>query len=275
MDEDEIPTIREAVETRSGDLIQLGNHRLLCGDSRDRESIHLLVSGGKINFVFGGPPYYNQRRYSQWNNYSEYLNDMKCIINNCRELLCNGGVIVWNIANDCSEHLDLTSHHSRLLEESGLRYLDTIIWQKTSANYSIPRNIHITRNRCYYPALQWEALLVYQKPGKMPKMTPEGAEYMRIHHTNVWTISAIVNQEKRYGHPAVCPVEIPYRAILAYTEAEAIIFEPFGGSGTTLIAAEKAGRIAYLMERNPLYCDTIIKRWEKITGENAKLINRQ
>jgi DNA modification methylase len=174
------------------------------------------------------------------------------------------------MANDCSTHKDLTSHHSLLLEESGLGYLDTIIWRKTGANYSIPRNFHIKRNRCYYPAFQWEALLVFQKPGKMPKMTVAGAEYMSHYHTNVWDVPATTRQMEIYGHPAVCSVEIPYRAILAYTGDGASLLEPFGGSGSTLIAAEKSSRKALVIERNPLYCDLIIRRWERLTGRKAE-----
>jgi len=75
---------------------------------------------------------------------------------------------------------------------------------------------------------------------------------------------------EQFGHPAVCPVEIPYRSMQAYSGSEASVFEPFGGSGTTLIAAEKASRKAYVMELNPAYCDIIIKRWEKLTGDKAE-----
>jgi DNA modification methylase len=90
--------------------------------------------------------------------------------------------------------------------------------------------------------------------------------YMSKYHADVWEIPAVTNQIERYGHPAVCPVEIPYRSIQAYTGSGDCIFEPFGGSGTTLIAAEKASRSAYVMERSPAYCDVIVKRWETLTG---------
>ncbi len=92
---------------------------------------------------------------------------------------------------------------------------------------------------------------------------------MSKYHTDVWEISAVTNQVEQYGHPAVCPVEIPFRSIQAYTGSQESLFEPFGGSGTTLIAAEKASKKAYLMELNPEYCDVIIKRWEELTGEKA------
>ncbi len=259
--------------TQSGDLYALGNHRLLCGDSRHQDHVTLLAGGGTIDHVFGGPPYFNQRVYSHWDEYETYLDDMKKIIQNCHYVLKEGGVCVWNIANGCSTHHDHISHHSRLFEESGFQYLDTIIWKKTGANYGIPRNFHIQRNSCYYPALEWEALLVYQKPGNMPKMTREGRDYMSKYHTDIWEIPAVTNQMEQYGHPAVCPVEIPYRSIQAYTGSKANVFEPFGGSGTTLMAAERASRKGYVMEINPDYCDVIVKRWETFTGNKATRIS--
>jgi DNA modification methylase len=273
-EEDIIPDIdTDSAITKYGDLYVLGNHRLLCGDSRNPKEISVLTEGIVFDHVFGGPPYFNQREYSHWNEYTLYINDMKTIIINCCTLLKEGSVCVWNIANGCSTHHDHVSHHSKLFEESGFQFLDTIIWKKTGANYAIPRNFHIQRNSCYYPALEWEALLVYQKPGSIPKMTMEGKEYMSRFHTNVWEIPAVTNQIEVYGHPAVCPVEIPYRSILAYTGSNASIFEPFGGSGTTLIAAEKTSRKAYVMEMNPIYCDRIVKRWENITGDKANKLS--
>ena len=272
IDEDEVPDVDGDPVTKSGELIILGEHRLLCGDARDKGAVEQLTGGEKVDHVCGGPPYLNQRSYSQWSEYQDYLEDMRRVIENCRDLLKDGGVLVWNIANDCANHRDLTSYHSRLLEKSGLRHLDTIVWLKTGANYAIARNAHIQRNRCYYPAFQWEALLVFQKPGEMPKMTREGAEYMAKYHTDVWEVPAVTHQLETYGHPAVCPVEIPYRSIQAYTGSEASVYEPFGGSGTTLIAAEKASRRSFVMERTPLYCDMIVRRWEILTGKKAERI---
>ncbi len=268
--ENTIPDIDNAsVTTRFGDLYILGNHRLLCGDSKNNESIKRLIEGKVIDHVFGGPPYFNQRDYSHWDEYTTYLEDMRKIIQNCHDILKAGSICMWNIANGCSTHHDHVSHHSRLFEESRFQYLDNIIWKKSGANYAIPRNFHIQGNSYYYPAFEWEALLVYQKPGDMPRMTREGRDYMSKYHTDVWEIPAVTNQMKQFRHPAVCPVEIPYRSIQAYSGSEARVFEPFGGSGTTLIAAEKASRRAYLTEINPAYCDVIIERWEKLTGDKA------
>lgn len=151
-------------------------------------------------------------------------------------------------------------------------YLDTICWVKSGGNFAVPRNLHIRRSRRYYPAFQWEPLLVYQKPGEMPLMTADAVSYMLNHQTNVWEVPAITHQVERYGHPAVCPVEIPYRSVLAYTPDGGAVLEPFGGSGTTLIAAEKAGRAAFVMERLPEYCDIIVKRWQDFSGAKPRRI---
>lgn len=269
-DENIIPELdQSSIITHRGDFYVLGNHRLLCGDSRDNVSVKRLIGCQPVDHVFGGPPCFNQKIFSHWKDYSAYLEDMQKIIRNCHATLKNGGVCVWNIGNGCTTHHNHVSHHSRLFEEIGFQFLDNIIWKKTAANYATPRNFHIQRNSCYYPAFEWEALLVYQKTGDMPKMTREGRDYMAKYHTDVWEIPAVTNQMKIFGHPAVCPVEIPYRSMQAYSGSGDKIFEPFGGSGTTLIAAEKASRKAFLMEMNPAYCDIIVKRWENLTGNKA------
>jgi len=272
-DEEKLPSAPERPTTEIGELWELGNHRLLCADSTDEACVTQLTGGEQVAHVYGGPPYFNQREYAQWPTYEDYLADMRRVVTICHQIIIDGGVIVWNVANDCSAHKDLASHHSLLLEETGFRYLDTIAWVKTKANYAIPRNFHIKTNRKHFPAFQWEPLLVFQKLGKMPTMTREGSEYMQEFHTNVWEIAAITRQMDLYGHPAICPVEIPYRSLQAYSGQGAAVFEPFGGSGTTLIAAEKAGRRSFLMERQPKYCDVIIARWETLTGRKAQRVS--
>ena len=181
-------------------------------------------------------------------------------------------MLAWNIGSGSNSGHDHTGNHSGLLARAGLDYLDTIIWVKSAANFSVPRNCHIRRNSCYYPAFQWEALLVFQKPGKMPRMDRAGVEYMSSCQTNVWQIPAVTRQRQDYGHPTVCPVEIPYRCLQAYTVRGDSVLEPFGGSGSTLIAAEQAGRRAFLLERVPEYCNLIVRRWETLTGRKGKLI---
>ena len=145
-----------------------------------------------------------------------------------------------------------------------------IIWVKNAANYRLMRHGAIKRSNLYYPAHQWDVLHVYQKPGPMPKMSSEGAAYMWQHHTDVWEIPPAPRNIRNLGHPGVCPVELPYRTIQAYTSEGESILDPFAGSGTVLIAAERLGRKAFLVERDPVFCDVAIKRWEQFSGKRAR-----
>lgn len=263
------PSTVEA-KTHTGDLIALGQHHILCGDSRNLASVQYLVGNRQIDHIFGGPPYFNQRMYAQWETDDAYQADMQAILTNCHSIAKEGTVIAWNIAS--GSRIDHISHNSILMEKVGFKYLDTIAWVKAGANFDIRRSCHISTSGCYYPALQWEAVLVYQKPGLMPKMDRQGQSYMKSYQTNVWEVTQITHQKEKIGHPAVCPIEIPYRTMQAYTRKGETVFEPFGGSGTTLLAAEKAGRVAFLMEQHPVYCDVIIRRWEELTGGKAEFI---
>ena len=261
-----------AAMVQAGDLIKLDKHRLLCGDARSSSSVERLIGGRKIRHIFAGPPYFNQRTYSQWKSHGEYVADMRLIMQQCFAVAARGTVIAWNIAS--GSRLDHISHNSIALEQEGFEYLDTIAWVKSGANFDLRRNCHISTTGRYYPALQWEAILVYKKPGSMPIMDAAGKAYMKNHQTNVWEVRQVIKQSEKIGHPAVCPIEIPYRSMQAYSRKGHAVYDPFGGSGTTLLAAEKAGRRAFLMEQHPAYCDIIIRRWEEMTGGKAEIIER-
>jgi DNA modification methylase len=267
--ENTVPKVGNRVRTAPGTLWKLGRHRLLCGDSRFSSTWRRLLGRKKVDLIFAGPPYFNQRPYSHWDDYTAYLEDLNAVIASCHKNLKAGGICVWNVGNgSCTKH-NHVSHHASLLEENGLRFVDTIVWRKSAANYGIPRHVNIKRG-IYYPAHQWEALHVYQRPGKMPVLSREALQYMWQHPTDVWEIPAVRDQLKAHGHPAVCPVEVPFRCILAYSPEGGIVVDPFSGSGTTLIAAEQAGRTAFAIEKNTGYCDQIVKRWESLTGKKAK-----
>ncbi len=268
--ENAIPKPPAKARTTRGTLWRLGRHRLLCGDSRHKKTFRRLLGKMKVDHVFAGPPYFNQRAYSYWDSYVRYLEDMAAIIKRCHELLGDGGVVVWNVGNGSSTNHAHVIHHAGLLEENGFRFVDMIVWSKSSVNFLNPRHMNIKNHRHYYPAHQWEALLVYQKPGDMPKMSHEAVQYMWEHRTDVWQVAPVRNQVRDHGHPAVCPTEIPFRDIMAYTAEKGTVLDPFGGSGTTLIAAEQSERTAFLVEKSPAYCDLIVKRWEEFTGKRGR-----
>lgn len=268
--ENTIPEPPAKVRTRTGTLWRLGRHRLLCGDSRHKKTFARLLGKVKVDHIFAGPPYFNQRAYSHWDDYTKYLRDMDAVMARCHAALKNGGIVVWHIGNGSKTNHAHVIHHGALLEENGLGFVDMIAWSKSGPCFSVPRHIGMKRVGCYYPAHQWECLLVYQSPGPMPKMDPEAAAYMWEHNTDTWEIPVVTNQVQVYGHPAVCPVEIPYRTLLAYSAEDNTVLDPFGGAGTTVIAAERAGQKALVAEKNPQYCDQIVKRWEAFTGKRAR-----
>jgi hypothetical protein len=126
-------------KTRKGDLVALGNHRVFCGDSRDFASVRHLVGNRQIDHIFGGPPYFNQRVYAQWQSNDDYHADMQAILNNCHAVAKEGAVIAWNIAS--GSRIDHISHNSVAMEKAGFEYLDTIAWVKAGANFDIRRSL--------------------------------------------------------------------------------------------------------------------------------------
>ncbi len=253
-----------------GDLFQLGRHRLICGDSSDPTILRRLVGAREIGLLFTSPPYYNQRAYRRWSSYDAYLGSMQDTLKPCLSRLAAGGVVAWLIGRGSTEKKDHAAYHSLLLEGHGLGFQDAIAWIKPAGNYTVKRSCHIRRNGFYYPTFRWETVLVYRKPGRMRRMSTRERRYMALHHTDVWEIPWVVRPMKRFGHPCVCPTEIPRRCILAYLKAGGFVLDPFGGSGTTLIAAEETGRRGLLIERDAGYCATTIRRWEEQTGGHAR-----
>jgi hypothetical protein len=173
MRENAIPKTSTRTRTATGTLWKLGRHRVLCGDSRHKKTFTRLLGRTKVDHVFAGPPYFNQRAYSHWDDYAKYLRDMDAVMARCQGALKAGGIVVWNIGNGSSTNQAHVVHHAGLLEENGFRFVDMIVWRKCGANYDIPRHMNIKKHRNYYPSHQWEALHVYQKPGKMSTMSSE------------------------------------------------------------------------------------------------------
>lgn len=109
---------------------------------------------------------------------------------------------------------------------------------------------------------------------KHPEFELSDIDEVNAFFKNVWEINQVVGSEqKKIGHTALFPVELARRCILAYSKKGAICFEPFCGGGTTLIAAEKTGRVCHGMELDPGYCDVIISRYVNLTGEDKVTLN--
>ena len=274
--EDDVPEIPKVARTKPGQMFALGEHRLICGDACDEATWKRLLQNRRIDVGISSPPRFNNLGMGCWTSYAGFCSDMgaaiECLVAHMRE----SGIVFWTSGNSGSIPSNFAGLYARLFESAGLEYLDTIAWVRPGANFRSKRVSHIRRDSTYYPARQWEPILVYRKPGgMMNKMLPEGRQYMLDHQTDVWEVASVNRPSDTLDHPTVAPVEIPYRALHSYSAGGDVVVDPFAGSGTTLMAAEKAGagRTALLMEISPLFCDVIIQRWQGCTGKEAQLLD--
>lgn len=252
--DDEVPESQDAVISRPGDVWLLGDHRVLCGDATDAKSYEVLLQGNEVDMTVTDPPYNvnyaNSAKDKMRGKDRAILNDnlgdgfydfllaaLTPIMANC-----TGAVYV---AMSSSE-LDVLQAAFR---EAGGKWSTFIIWAKNT--FTMGRSDY---QRQYEPILYgW----------------PEGGK----HHwcgdrdqSDVWQIK---KPHKNDLHPTMKPVELVERAIRNSSKPGDVVLDPFGGSGTTLIAAEKSGRTARLMELDPKYVDVIVRRWQDWTGKFA------
>jgi len=267
IDDDEIPEVEEAI-TKTGDLWLLGEHRVLCGDATKKEDVERLMDGNKADMVLTSPPYWNQREYSHWDTFDSYMNDMILVVKSI--IINDNSIVFWNIGDDSANNQHISAKHSIMLEQSGLIYIDAIIWKKQGVTGI--RLSHQKTKNLYYPGFSFENCLVFQKDNdSFPVFEDKHKNDIPI--SNVWQISTDSNRGKKCSAPF--PVKLPYTAIICYSNNNKNkIYDPFMGSGTTLIACEKTGRKCYGMEIDPHYCDVIVKRYEQFTGKKAERIGK-
>ena len=258
--EDEVPDVPEQPVTKLGDLWQLGEHRLICGDSTDPAVIDRLMDGVKAECVFTDPPYNiasDSKNFAAdvskaMKNLSESEWDKNF---NIREVLDN---ILVSFAENatvyvCTSHF-LASDIWAWMKEWADHY-SYCVWSKPNPMPSLSKR-HWTWNT---------ELICYATRGKHTFNFPKEG-----HALSTWTIN---KKNGDTGHPTEKPVEVPAMAVSHSSKENDVVLDLFGGSGSTLIACEQLNRRCYMSELDPHYCDVIIQRWEKLTGEKAVLIN--
>ena len=257
------------VRCNTGDIWQLGDHRLMCGDSTDLETVKKLMGGGEIkaDMVFTDPPYgvaigdknamlntvqkagrctknIENDTLSVPELYKVLTKAMSNVRENCKDDAC------YFVASPPGGDFGLMM---MMMQDAGLRVRHQIVWKKDSATFSLGR-------------LDYD----YQHEAIMYTWTKSHHNYRGgAFRTSVWDIP---KPRKCDLHPTMKPVELVSNCILDGTKEGDIILDSFGGSGTTLIAAEQLKRRCYMMELDPHYCDVIIARWETLTGKVAQLI---
>jgi DNA modification methylase len=237
-----------------GDLFEIGEHRLLCGDSTDSDQVAKLMNGQKADLIFTSPPYnanasVNGKKLYENNNLDnkteeEYLKFLDEIKNSFYTILKSKGIVCWNIMYNNNSRQSFIKNVNRFIE-SGLLLTETIIWKKNAI--PIPKGL----------ARAFEFIFVFQKD-ELDFTYKEKYKYSE----NFWEISNAKTQIE--SHKACFPIELPSQGIKLFTCENMILFEPFTGSGSTMVASHQLKRKCYGMELDPKYCQVIIDRMKKL-----------
>ena len=257
-DEDEVPEAPEEPITKLGDIWKLGNHRVMCGDSTKEDDVKKLMNGINPHLMVTDPPYgvnYDPKDGAKRSGIKsgvtgKVLNDHNADWSDAWSLFQGSVAYVW--------HADKKGHIvAESLIKNGFEIRGQIIWAKTGHILS-RSHYHQMHEPCWY-AVRGDA-------------SWQGAR----DQDSVWRIGKDrKGVDKQTNHGTQKPVEVMLRPILNNSSQGQCVYEPFCGSGTTLIACEKSARICLALELDPKYCDVIVKRWEQFTGLKAKVENGQ
>ena len=258
-DEDAVPETPVEPKTKLGDIYQLGNHRLMCGDSTSVDAVDKLMPE-TANMIFTDPP---------------YLMDF------------TGGIHADGSKSFNAKHGGIKN--DKMSEQEGNDFLDAI---NSVITAKVDGAFYITFYRLgidkYFASmertgLKCRSLVIWDKGNH----TLSNSDYMSMYEPMFY---GWVNNHKFYGgkngmdiwrikrtakndlHPTMKPVELVEKAVLDGSAVNGVVLDLFGGSGTTIIACEKHNRLGRIMELDPKYCDVIVKRWEDFTGKKAVLL---
>ena len=237
-DEDAVPEAPEVPVTVLGDVWLLGNHRLMCGDSTSIDAVETLMAGQKADMVFTDPPY--NIDYQGVKDKREKIKNDKMPDKEFVQFLTDSLMGCETMYVCCSWH------YAHLFREAMINIARQpkamIVWDKVNPAQHLDK---------YFK--QHEIIFYYGDYGG--KKTVRG---------DVWTLK----RQKNTVHPTMKPVEL-IEIALNDNLGKKIVYDGFGGSGSTLIACEKLARHCRMMELDPKYCDVIIKRWQDFTGKKA------
>lgn len=282
---DEEKAVKEAEKTdiKTGDMFALGNHRLVCGDSTNKEVVARLLGEQKIQTVYCDPPYNISLDYNKGvggnANYGGTVDDKKTNT--------EFRIFLKSVMQSALSVSEKDAHHfwycdqkyvgmlQNLYEELGIAYKRTALWVKNGINPT-PK---IAFNKCYEPC-------VYGTTGK-PYLSDKHKKFHEILNPEVGTGNATADDindmidiwlAKRvagdaYEHPTQKPITLHERPLSRCTKIGHNVLDLFGGSGSTLLACEQMKRNAFLVEMNPIFCQVIINRYEKFSGTKAVSLN--
>ncbi len=259
MDETEViedefdETVPEEPKSKKGEIYKLGKHYLMCGDSTDINDVEKLMNGAKVDLFLTDPPYnvdYQggtgltiQNDNMDEDTFREFL---KVSFFNANTVMKEGAVFyIW--------HADSEGYNFRgACHDIGWKVRQCLIWCKNTLVMG-RQDYHWKHEPCLYG---WK----------------EGASHLWASDRRQTTVLEFDRPSVSKEHPTMKPVGLFDYLIKNNTKKDDVVLDLFAGSGTTVIACEQNGRVAYSMELDPRYVDVIIARWEKLTGEQAERI---
>lgn len=269
-EEDAIPEVKESL-VKLGDIWILGNHRLMCGDSTNIENVETLMDNHQAEMMFTDPPYnvgYEGNNFSSgkiktgkpdWEggiknddmSRDQFTDFLRQVYSNA-DLILNPGSSIYICYPPGRDGWSFT----RVWEDVEWHFQTTLIWLKS----------HLLISRWDYHPI-YEPILYGWKQGAAHSFYGERNQSCVLEHKSA------LRQNEAGFHPTQKPVSLMEQAILNSSKTHQLLFEPFGGSGSTLIACEKTNRRCFTMELDPHYCGIIIERWEKYSGKKAERLN--
>jgi DNA modification methylase len=273
--EDDLPPTSKLEVSRPGDLWLLGNHRLLHGDARVAENYELLLDGEEIGVIFADPPYnvkikgnvsgLGRVKHSDFAMASGEMTSVEFV----KFLTQSFAPAAERCRNGAIAFISIDWRHMHELREAGLEVFDELknvcIWNKKQAGMG-----------SFYRS-KYEMIMVF-KAGTAPHINTFGLGEGGRQRSNVWDYAGAsalssAGQKDLAMHPTVKPVALIVDALKDCSARSDIVLDNFGGSGSTLIAAQKCGRRARLIEYEAVHCDTTIRRWQNYTGKVAMHAN--
>lgn len=271
---DDIPPVPKVPISRLGDVWQLGRHRLVCGDARDASAYDALLGDEEAGLIFTDPPYnvpikrnVSGKGKVRHDNFALATGELSAA-EFTLFLETSLGLAAARCRDGAIAYVCMDWRHMEELLVAGRRVFSALknlcVWNKSlGSNGTFYRSKH-------------ELVFVF-KVGTAPHINNFGLGAGGRYRTNVWDYAGAngfgANREDDLAmHPTVKPVELVKDAILDCSKRGDIILDCFAGSGTVLAAAHKVGRTARLIEYDPRYCDVIIQRFERLTGQQAVLV---
>lgn len=254
--EDDVPELQEETICQKGDVWQLGEHRLVCGDSTEASTLDKLMQGEKADLLVTDPPYNVDYEGKTKNGLTiendsmggaEFKTFLTSAFERVNENLKDGGAFyVWYASR---EHINFES----ALNDADLKVRQQLIWVKNSLVLS-RQDYHWKHEPCLYG---WK----------------EGATHNWYSDRTQTTVMEFDRPSRNAEHPTMKPIDLIGYQIQNSSQKKDVVLDLFGGSGSTLIACEQLDRICYMCELDERYCDVIIKRWETLTEQKAVKIS--